>query len=274
MKPTILITGAGSGFGLGASIELARRGYDVIATTQILAQITGVKAAAEAAGVELRAEKLDVTDAADRKRAEDWNVDVLVNNAGIGESGPIAEISVDLVRANFETNVFGGLELTQGLIRGMLKKGGGKIVNISSIAGRITIPYIGPYCMTKHALEVLSESLRAELEHHNIKVVVIEPGPYATGFNELLMASKYRWFNENSLFAGDLEMIKKSESDILKDQFDSSPVVVQHPDSLISLIADVVEDPSPAFRYCAPKQWNENVRNMLIENANDSVGKG
>jgi short-subunit dehydrogenase len=273
MNQTVLITGAGSGFGLGASLELARRGYDVIATTQILAQITGVKAAAEAAGVELRVEKLDVQDSADRKRAENWDVNVLVNNAGIGESGPLAEISVDLVRANFETNVFGALELTQGLLKGMLKKGGGKIVNISSIAGRITIPYLGCYCMTKHALEVVSEALRAELEHHNIKVVIIEPGPYATGFNELLMASKYRWFNENSLFAGDMEIIKNSETDILKNQFDSDPVIAEQPESLISLIADVVEDPNPAFRYCAPKQWNENVRKMRIENANDSVGK-
>ena len=126
MNQTVLITGAGSGFGLGASLELARRGYDVIATTQILAQITGVKAAAEAAGVELRVEKLDVQDSADRKRAEDWDVDVLVNNAGIGESGPLAEISVDLVRANFETNVFGALELTQGVLKGYAEEGRGK----------------------------------------------------------------------------------------------------------------------------------------------------
>jgi short-subunit dehydrogenase len=273
MNQTVLITGAGSGFGLGASIELARRGNAVIATTQIVAQITAVKAAAETAGVKLRVEKLDVQDSADRKRAEDWDVDVLVNNAGIGESGPIAEIPMDLVRANFETNVFGALELTQGVLKGMLKKGGGKIVNLSSIAGRITIPFIGPYCMTKHAIEVVSEALKAELEHHNIKVVVIEPGPYATGFNELLMASKYRWFNEHSLFAGDAEFIKTNENDILKNQFDSGPVVAEHPDSLIALMADVVEEPNPAFRYCAPKQWNENVRKMLIENANNSVGK-
>ncbi len=274
MSQTVLITGAGSGFGLGASIELARRGCNVIATTQIVAQITGVNAAAEAAGVKLRAEKLDVRDSIDRKRAEEWRVDVLVNNAGIGESGPIGEISADLVRSNFETNVFGPLELTQAVLKGMLKKGSGKIVNISSIAGRITVPYLGPYCMTKHAMEVLSETLRAELEHHNIKVVVIEPGPYATGFNELLMASKYRWFNENSLFAGDMDLVKKSETEILENQFDTGPVVAEHPDSMISLIADVVEDPDPAFRYCAPKQWNENVRTALIENANNSVGRG
>jgi short-subunit dehydrogenase len=273
MNQTVLITGAGSGFGLGASLELARRGYDVIATTQVMSQITAVKAAVAEAGVMLRVEKLDVQDHFDRKRAEDWGVDVLVNNAGIGESGPIAEIPVDLVRANFETNVFGPLELTQGLVKGMLKKGAGKIVNISSIAGRFPVPYLGPYCMTKHAVEVLSETLRAELEHHNIKVVVIEPGPYDTGFNELLTASKYRWFNENSLFACDTEIIKTSEANVLKNQFHTGPVIAEHRDGLISLIVDVVEDPSPAFRYCAPKQWNENVRKLLIEDANNSVGR-
>lgn len=273
MNKTVLITGAGSGFGLGASLELARRGYDVIATTEIVSQITAVNAAAAAAGVTLRVKKLDVRDHADRKRAEEWDVDVLVNNAGIGESGPLAEIPVDLVRANFETNVFGPLELTQGLVKGMLKRGAGKIVNISSIAGRFTVPYLGPYCMTKHAVEVVSEALRAELEHHNIKVVVIEPGPYDTGFNELLTESKYRWFNKNSLFACDAEIIKTNEANVLKNQFHTGPVIAEHRDGLISVIVDVVEDPTPAFRYCAPKQWNENVRKMLIEDANNSVGK-
>ena len=93
------------------SFELARRGNAVIATTQIVAQITAVKSAAETAGVKLRVEKLDVQDSADRKRTEDWDVDVLVNNAGIGESGPIAEIPMDIVRANFKTNVFGPLSV-------------------------------------------------------------------------------------------------------------------------------------------------------------------
>ncbi|MBJ6798802.1 SDR family oxidoreductase [Geomonas propionica] len=272
MNPTILITGAGSGFGLGASLELARRGYEVIATTQIVSQITAVKAAAAAAEVTLRVEKLDVCDHADRKRAEQWDVDVLVNNAGIGESGPIAEIPVDLVRASFETNVFGALELTQGLVKGMLKKGAGKIINISSIAGRLTFPYFGPYCMTKHAVEVFSEALRAELEHHNIKVVVIEPGPYDTGFNELLVASKYRWFNDTSLFACDAEVIKMKEANALNNQFHVGPVIAEHREGLISVIVDAVEDPHPEYRYCGPKEWNENVRLMRIEDANNSVG--
>ena len=273
MQQTILITGAGSGFGMGASLELARRGHDVIATTQVMSQITAVREAAEALGVKLRVEKLDVQKSADHKLAEDWGVDVLVNNAGIGESGPMAEIPMDLVRENFETNVFGALGLAQCLIKGMLAKGAGKIVNISSIAGRITLPYFGPYCMTKHALEVASEALRAELEHHNIQVVVIEPGPYATGFNELLVNSKYRWFNEKSLFAGDAEKIKTNDANSLKNQFHTGPVIAEHREGLISLIVDVVEDPKPAFRYCAPTEWNDNVRLMRMEDANHSIGK-
>ena len=87
------------------------------------------------------------------------------------------------------------------------------------------------------------------------------------------MVSKYRWFNENSLFGEDMKIVKKAETEILENQFDTGPVVAEHPGSLISLIADVVEDPDPAFRYCAPKQWNENLGKVLIENANNSVGK-
>ncbi len=274
MNNTVLITGAGSGFGLGAALELARRGNDVIATTQIVTQITTVKAAATAAGIQLRTEKLDVRDPRDRDRAGAWGVDVLVNNAGLGESGPLAEIPIDLVRESFETNVFGALELTQVVVKGMLERGAGKIVNISSIAGRITIPYVGAYCMTKHALEVASEALRAELAHHNIKVVVIEPAAYATGFNELLMDSKYRWFNDESLLAGDVERIRNTEANILRDQFDPAPVIAENPAGLVKVIADVVEDPDPAFRYCSPEQWNEKIRMARIEDAETTVGAG
>lgn len=274
MGYTVLITGAGSGFGLGAALELARRGHDVIATTQIVTQITAVKAAAAAAGVQLRTEKLDVRDPRDRARAGAWDIDVLVNNAGLGESGPLAEIPLDRVRESFETNVFGALELTQVVVKGMLRRGLGKIVNISSIAGRITIPYVGAYCMTKHALEVASEALRTELEHHNIKVVVIEPAAYATGFNELLMDSKYRWFTEESLLACDAERIRSAEDNILRDQFDPAPVVAEHPAGLVKVIADVVEDPEPAFRYCSPAQWNEKIRQARIQDAETAVGAG
>ena len=102
MSKTILITGAGSGLGEGAAIGLARKGHAVIATVQILPQVTQLRAKAAELGLEnLRVENLDVIDSYDRERAHTWDIDVLFNNAGIGESGPVSEIPVELVRRNF-----------------------------------------------------------------------------------------------------------------------------------------------------------------------------
>jgi NAD(P)-dependent dehydrogenase (short-subunit alcohol dehydrogenase family) len=254
MNERILITGAGSGFGRGVAFELARKGRDVIASTQTEAQAAELQSSASKEGIRLRSEKLDITDATDRARAEEWDVDVLINNAAIGESGPLAEIPLEVVRANFETNVFGTLALTQGIVKGMLKKGGGRIVIVSSVAGRMTAPYLGAYCMTKHALEAAAEVLRAELEPHKIGVVVVEPGPYATGFNERMMQSMYKWYGKSSLFAADAEAIKGVAEWVLSGQYDPAEVV--------AALVDVVESPKPEFRICIPKAWADKVREI------------
>lgn len=252
MSPIILITGAGTGFGRGSALTLARRGQRVIASTETEAQASELTAFARSEAVALRVEKLDITKSEDRARAEDWEVDVLVNNAATAETGPLAEIPLDLVRANFETNVFGTLALTQGVVRGMLSRGGGKIVMVSSVAGRMTLPYLGPYCMTKHALEAASEVLRAELEPHDITVVVLEPGPYATGFNERMMASMRKWYDAQSLFASDAEAVGRIEQEVLGDQCD--------PQKAIETLVQVVLDPHPPFRICIPRAWDDKVR--------------
>jgi NAD(P)-dependent dehydrogenase (short-subunit alcohol dehydrogenase family) len=255
MHETILITGAGSGIGRGVAFELARRGHNVIASTESAEQAADLKASAQQEGIKLRIEKLDIRDAEDRARAEEWDVDVLVNNAAIAQSGPLAEIPLDLVRANFETNVFGTVALTQGIVKGMMKKGSGKIIIVSSVAGRMTAPYLGVYCMTKHALEAAAEVLHAELGPHNITVVVVEPGPYATGFNERMMETKYAWYGKNSLFAGDAEAVKGVETWVLGNQYD--------PAEVIETLAGVVEDPAPEFRICIPKEWEDKIHGIL-----------
>ena len=118
MPKTILITGAGSGFGEGAAIGMAKNGHNVIATVQISPQVTPLRCKAEQLGLtNLRVEKLDLLDPYDIAHAQTWDIDVLFNNAGIGECGPVSEIPLDLVRRNFETNVFAPIGLTQGFIR-------------------------------------------------------------------------------------------------------------------------------------------------------------
>lgn len=255
MNKKVLITGAGSGFGRATAFELARKGYDVIASTANDEQRSELIGTAESEKVTLMVKKLDITDAGDRLRAESWDVDVLINNAGIAESGPLSEIPLDYVRANFEVNVFGTLALTQHIVKGMLKKGSGQIIIVSSVAGRMTAPYLGPYCMTKHALEAAADVLHAELAAHNIKVNIVEPGPYSTGFNERMNQSKYKWYGENSIFAPDDKAIKELEAWLVSDQYDPSEVV----ESLVGL----VERPDSKFRICIPKAWEETVREVL-----------
>ena len=129
----ILLTGAGSGLGEGAAIGLAQRGHTVFATAQTRPQATALRSKASGLGLtSFRAEKLDLLDPYDVKQALSWDVDVLVNNAGIGEAGPMAEIPLDLVRKNFEVNVFSPLALTQQIVRKWVSaKTAGKIVFIS-----------------------------------------------------------------------------------------------------------------------------------------------
>ncbi|HCK4343500.1 TPA: SDR family oxidoreductase [Pseudomonas aeruginosa] len=197
----ILVTGAGSGFGREVALRLAARGHRTIAGVRGAGQAADLREEAGRRGVPLRVETLDITVAADRERAWEWDVDVLLNNAGSAEAGASAEIPLELVRALFETNVFANLELTQGFVRRMVEqKRGGKVLFVSSIAGLITGPYTGPYCASKHALEAFAEALHAELKPFGIQVGTINPGPYQTGFNDRMMETWKRWYDPRRHF--------------------------------------------------------------------------
>ncbi len=172
----ILVTGAGSGFGREVALRLAAKGHCVIAGVQIAPQITELSAEAARRGLALDAVKLDVTCARERAQAARWDVDVLLNNAGAGEAGALVDLPVDIVRELFETNVFGPLELTQQVARGMIARGRGRIVFVSSIAGLITGAYTGAYCASKHALEAIAEAMHLELAAHGVQIAVVNPG--------------------------------------------------------------------------------------------------
>ncbi|KGW97897.1 short chain dehydrogenase family protein [Burkholderia pseudomallei MSHR449] len=189
----ILVTGAGSGFGREVALRLAAKGHCVIAGVQIAPQITELSAEAARRGLALDAVKLDVTCARERAQAARWDVDVLLNNAGAGEAGALVDLPVDIVRELFETNVFGPLELTQQVARGMIARGRGRIVFVSSIAGLITGAYTGAYCASKHALEAIAEAMHLELAAHGVQIAVVNPGPYRTGFNDRMMETPRRW---------------------------------------------------------------------------------
>ena len=147
MYKTILLTGAGSGFGEGTAIGLARQGHDVIAAAQSWPQVTALRKEVDSLKLSgLRVEKLDLLDPYDVARAVSWEFDVLVNNAGIGEGGPISEIPVDLVRHNFEVNVFAPLDFTQRVVKRWVRsKIRGKIVFVSSALGVLSPPMVGSY---------------------------------------------------------------------------------------------------------------------------------
>jgi short-subunit dehydrogenase len=200
---TILITGAGSGLAEGAALALAQEGHRVIATVEIWPQVTALKEKARSKGVKLTVEKLDITDARDRDtifQLYGHDVDIVVANAAIGETGPVAEIPVDRIRKVFETNVFSTLEFVQPYAKVFVDKGQGKIVLVSSVAGLSTFAYLAPYVASKHALEAIAQLLHDELEPLGVKVTTINPGPFRTGFNDRMYDTLDQWYDPKTNF--------------------------------------------------------------------------
>jgi len=184
----ILITGCSTGIGRATAERLAKAGHRVYATARRLDAIADL----EAAGCTIL--QLDVCDEASMRAAvehverREGAVGVLVNNAGYGSEGPSEEVSMDEVRRQFETNVFGLLRLTQLCAPGMRRQGWGKVVNVGSMGGSLVFPGGGIYHATKYALEALSDALRFELRGFGIDVVLVKPGPIKTAFGDTALA--------------------------------------------------------------------------------------
>lgn len=246
----ILITGAGTGFGRDSALRLAEHGHHVTAAVQHEKQISDLKQLAKNRGVEMRIEKLDLLSGADRDAAFGWEIDELVNNAAIGEGGPIAEIPLDLVRKVFEVNVFSTLALTQGFVRQMVGRGSGRVIFVSSIAGLVSGAYLGPYSASKHALEGIAESLHRELAPHGVQVATLNPGPYGTGFNERMIESSRRWYDPAINFTRPEDLAKLEQR--FEKQYD--------PEEIVQALVALVEGNSGKFRNVLPKQSEEFVR--------------
>jgi NAD(P)-dependent dehydrogenase (short-subunit alcohol dehydrogenase family) len=184
----VLITGCSTGIGRATAADLARD-FTVYATARKVETLRDL----EAQGC--RALSLDVTDedsmaaAVAQVESDRGSVGALVNNAGYSQSGALERLPIESVRAQFETNVFGLLRLSQLVLPGMRQAGGGRIINIGSMGGKLTFPGGGVYHATKYAVEALSDAMRFEVQGFGVRVVLIEPGLIKTDFAKTAVAS-------------------------------------------------------------------------------------
>jgi short-subunit dehydrogenase len=243
-----IVTGSSSGIGFETSLTLARNGFHTYATMR---NMEGEKSkplteVAKNENLQLRAIELDVDndksviDAINTIVEERERIDVLINNAGYALGGALEDSSMDEIKAQFETNFFGAVRATKAVLPVMRRQGAGKIVNITSMGGRIAIPLSSSYHGSKFALEGLSESIRYELEPFGIKVILIEPGAVGSNFWKNIKIAKSS-SDSNSPYTQFGNKILKAYEQM--EQNTISPSVVA------KTILDAVTSNNPQLRY-------------------------
>jgi NAD(P)-dependent dehydrogenase (short-subunit alcohol dehydrogenase family) len=243
----VLITGCSSGIGAATASRLAKAGWPVYAT----ARRPETLAALEADGCRTLA--LDVVDEASRQAAVDAVVEaegavgVLINNAGYSQSGAVESIPDDRVRAQFETNVFGPLALCRLVLPGMREQGWGKIVQLSSMGGKLTFPGGGLYHATKHAVEAISDALRFEVKSFGVDVIVIEPGLITSGFGDAAV----RGLGAASAAEGPYEEFNRAVGEASRDVYEKGLLsrLGGPPDAVAERIEDALNAKRPRARY-------------------------
>lgn len=242
-----LVTGSSSGFGLLITLALAKAGFHVVATMRDLTKKNQLLEKAEASGVleQIECAALDVTDPDSIYETvtdtlnKHGTIGILVNNAGFAAGGFIEEVPMETWRRQFETNVFGLIDVTKAVLPSMREAGSGTIINMSSISGRIALPGLGPYSASKFAIEGFSEALRLEMEPYGVHVVLIEPGSYQTAiWSKGLDALEQQ---ELSAYAPKTARLMKRVRRIAETAGD--------PEDVAKLVADVAELDRPDFRY-------------------------
>ena len=224
MPRTVLMTGAGTGFGRMAASMLAGRGHKVIATVLNEAQAAELRKAEPS----LTVAKLDITDARDVASVDRWDPDVFIANAAIGQTGPLSLIPMERLRAVFEVNVFATVAVTQRVALKMRKKRAGRIIVMSSIGGVRAGVGSGPYTMTKHAIQAFGTALRAELRMFGVDVCTINPGPYATGFNDRMAKNPGDWFDRRTAAPEDVAVMDQLVQRITVGQLDPADVAKRY----------------------------------------------
>jgi NAD(P)-dependent dehydrogenase (short-subunit alcohol dehydrogenase family) len=246
VSKAVLITGCSSGIGWATAERLVDVGWRVYATARSVEKIAPL----EQRGCELL--PLDVTDedsmrsAVDVVERQDGPVGVLVNNAGYSQSGAVESVPMEKVRRQFETNFFGLARMCQLVLPGMRRQGYGRIVNVSSMGGKLTFPGAGYYHATKHAVEALSDALRFEVQGFGVKVSVIEPGLIRTDFAETAVGSMYGSDGENP-YAGFDESVAKATA----ENYERGPFarLGGGPEAVAEAIDHAVSVRSPRSRY-------------------------
>jgi short-subunit dehydrogenase len=250
-KKIVLITGATSGIGRTTALHLAKKGYHVIGAGRRQAELTKLAEEARGLGGKLDVVQMDVTSepsiAAAKAEVDrltgGHGVDVLVNNAGFGLVGPLTEIPDSELRRQYDTNVFGLMAVSRAFLPAMQARRAGRLINVSSVGGKMTFPFMGAYNSTKYAVESLSDALRWELRPFGIDVALIEPGVIRTEFADVAMSS-------TDQYAGSPYSAAIAKADKLRGRMEataSGPLVVA------KAIERAIKVYRPAARYVAPR---------------------
>ena len=243
-----IVTGSSSGIGYATSLILARKGFYTYASARNTNKSANLQSTADAERLPLKLIQLDVTDnrsvkaAVEQVVSEKGRIDVLVNNAGYGLFGAFEDLSVDEIKAQFETNFFGVIRVTQHVLP-IMRSGigdGGIIVNVSSVNGHVPFPVISAYVATKFALEGLSESIAYEIEPFGIKVILIEPGAIGSSFMKG-SAMSTKALDPQSPYS---EFVRKVRSKISSDHENATP-----PEEVAKTIVQAILSEKPEFRY-------------------------
>ena len=245
-----LVTGSSSGIGFETAILLARSGYHTYASMRNIKKSKKITDMAEKKNLSLQFVELDVNndnsvkDAIDKIVREKNRIDVLVNNAGYGLFGSLEDMSLEEIKSQFETNFFGVIRVIQNSLPIMRKQqGGGFIVNISSVGGRMSVPILSAYNSTKFALEGMSESLSYELEPFGIRVVIIEPGFIRTNIMNSSTLSKKSQV-PNSPYFSLTQKVTKHFNSLVNDPSSST-----HPEEVAKTILKAITSESRQLRY-------------------------
>lgn len=251
-----IVTGSSGGIGLATSLALARKGILTYATMRNLAKRDSIQSVADKQHLPIRVVQLDVTDENSIKKAiqsilsEAGRIDLLVNNAGYALTGAFEDIGIDEIEAQYETNVFGVIRVTQAVLPVMRKQGSGRIINISSGAGRIGYPGGSAYVSSKFALEGLSESMAYEIEQFGIKTVLVEPGFVRTNFGENIVIAR-KTQNTNSPYSQMMQMMSSIRDKMLKNASDA--------DLVAEVVVEAATAKEPNLRYLAGKDVQQMV---------------